>query len=551
MMAYIRSSVPSPNVIREFSISDFSGGLNNRTNLTLSNEASDMLNMSFYDTSVLEKRKGSMLYSVTTHTEAITFLDEYEPYNAENQMVRAGKTKMTIDNNGVLTTVALSGGSGVDAENFLGLYLFCDGAELKCYGTYPQATDTFNRVIGVPTGGYKVMTVVSTPTTYTPLGTTYAQGVTVYDYTNSKIWYEPCQNERDDPYKGYSVVPLRLRYIASMNGRIYASGDAKDDDNIFITDVGNPFYFPPSLPIQIPPNSDAIRGMVVYNDSVIIGRKQDLHIIIGETNNPNLGITMFQLKKLNAHSGFASNRSVTVAHNYLFYVGYDGNCYAMNNTSDSEVLLVTTVLNKKVDFMGDPFALTHTDISDGCAYFFDNVWYVSIGGYVFCYYYLNQAWTVWSNLAIRSFYAQDYTLLWGNEYGQTCKFSTDYLDQGTPIYAFWLSGSIDLNEPYLDKYFRNFFIVSKAFRGYFSPLNITFDLDYMKVYNKFTIENQLALFGTAKFGDKWAANETNYSLPFTLGRRARTIKIRIESGLDNTALRFYQINGEYELRGKR
>jgi hypothetical protein len=162
--------------------------------------------------------------------------------------------------------------------------------------------------------------------------------------------------------------------------------------------VGNPFYFPPSLPIQIPPNSDAVRGLIVYNDSVVVGRKHDLHIIIGMTNNPTLGLDVFELRKLNAHSGFASNKSATVAHNYLFYVGYDGNCYAMNNTSASEVLLITTVLNKKVDFMGAPFSLTHDDISNGCAFFFDNVWYVSIGNYVFCYYYLNQAWTVWEQL---------------------------------------------------------------------------------------------------------------------------------------------------------
>lgn len=550
-MAYIQRSVPSPNAVHQFSISDFSGGLNNRSTLTLNNEASDMLNLSYYDTSVLEKRKGSMLYSSTVHNEAITFLDEYEPYNAPNQMVRAGLTKMTIDNAGTLMTINLTGGNGVDAENFLGNYLFCDGAELKCYGKYPQFGDTYSRVIGTPTTAYKVMTIVSTPTTYTPLSTSYTEGVTVYDYTNAKIWYEPCQNERDDPYKGYSVVPAKLRYITSLNGRIYASGDSKDDDNIFISDVGNPFYFPPSLPIQIPPNSDMVRGLIVYNDSVIVGRKNDLHIIVGLTNNPTLGLDVFELKKLNAHSGFSTNKAVTIAHNYLFYVGYDGNCYAMNNTSDSQIVLTTTVLNKKVDFMGAPFALSHDDISDATAFFFDNIWYVSIKDYVFCYYYLNQAWTVWNNLAIRSFHVKDYTLLWGNEYGQTCQFSTDYTDMSTPIYAFWLSGLIDLNEPYLDKYFRNFFIVSKVFRGYSSPVNVTFDMDYVKVYNKFTVDNELALFGTTKFGDKWAAYETNVSLPFTMGRRARTIKIRIEGGISNTPLRFYQINGEYELRGKR
>jgi hypothetical protein len=128
-MPYIQRNVPSPNAVHQFSISDFSGGLNNRSTLTLNNEASDMLNLSYYDTSVLEKRKGSMLYSPTVHSESITYLDEYEPYNAANQMVRAGLTKMTIDNAGTLMTINLTGGNGVDAENFLGNYLFCDGAE--------------------------------------------------------------------------------------------------------------------------------------------------------------------------------------------------------------------------------------------------------------------------------------------------------------------------------------------------------------------------------------------------------------------------------------
>jgi hypothetical protein len=83
--------------------------------------------------------------------------------------------------------------------------------------------------------------------------------------------------------------------------------------------------------------------------------------------------------------------------------------------------------------MGAPFALSHDDISNACAFFFDNVWYVSIKDYVFCYYYLNQAWTVWNGLNARSFHSQDYTMLWGNEGGQVCQFSVDYLDQGVPI----------------------------------------------------------------------------------------------------------------------
>lgn len=547
-MAYIQKSIPQPNRLYEFNISDFSGGLNNRTNLTAPNEASNMLNMTFYDTTVLEKRKGSKTFSDVVHPEPLTFLDEYKPYNDVPQIVRAGTSKMTINNS---FSANLYYGD-IDGENFLGMYFYTDGYLLRVYGQFPQVGDTFTRIIGTPTGSYRSLNVISTPSTYTPLDTNYTQGVTVYDYTGGRVWYEPCQNERDDPYRGYSVLPNKPRFITSLKGRLYLSGVKKDDDNVFISDPGNPFYFPPSLPLQVPPNSDSITGLVTYDNAVLVGRKEDLHSIIGDTNNPELGLDMFELRKLNAHAGFASNKLCNVAHNYLFFIGYDGNAYAMSSAKQDSQILSTTLLNKKVDFTTKPFALKQEEIITGAGFFYNNVWYVSIKDYVFCYHYLNQAWTVWNNLSIRSFHIKDYQLIWGNEAGQLMTFSEDYFDNGAnPYYAFWESGYLTIGEPYTYKHFRDLYVVYDLYKGFKSSFHIKFELDYKWKELDYLLENQLAIWGESKFGDAWGSSERSASIPFTVGERARTIKIGVYADLKGLPMRVQQINGEYEIRGKR
>ena len=63
---------------------------------------------------------------------------------------------------------------------------------------------------------------------------THLEGVLNVDYTNSNIWYEPCKAEIEDEYKGVNVIPKNIKYIVGHKGRIFASGDREDDDNIYI-----------------------------------------------------------------------------------------------------------------------------------------------------------------------------------------------------------------------------------------------------------------------------------------------------------------------------
>src|SRR5690606_2606183 len=104
------------------------------------------------------------------------------------------------------------------------------GDKIRVYGKFPQSTTTYEEVIGTPVDDYVVLEVVNPPADYTPLDTSHTRGVTKYDYNNLKVWYEPCQNEKTDAYKGENVLPEKPKYIVNHNGRIFLSGSEKDDD---------------------------------------------------------------------------------------------------------------------------------------------------------------------------------------------------------------------------------------------------------------------------------------------------------------------------------
>ena len=90
----------------------------------------------------------------------------------------------------------------------------------------------------------------------------------IYDGRFKEIFATIYENEFKDNYKGANKVPLKAKYIASHSGRIYVSGADKDNDNVYISDIKSPFYFPVSLPMQLPPNSDKITGIKVDEEVI-------------------------------------------------------------------------------------------------------------------------------------------------------------------------------------------------------------------------------------------------------------------------------------------
>lgn len=593
-MAYIQRNVPPPNQSLNFSLLDFAGGLNNRSENLANNEAENVINMAFTNDSVMEKRKGTTSYDELTLSEPILFIDEFKPYKEEDVLIRATATKVYV--NDILIKEVKGEISGT---NFQGKYFFADGDGLYVYGKFAQETGTYVTILGTAVDEYKLFTVVNPPSDFVPLTEEHVQGVYVYDYNSNRVWYEPCANEVADSFKGSNVLPEKIRFLANHKGRMYLSGAEKDDDNVFITDIRNPYYTPVYLPIQLPPNSDKVRGLIVYDSAVVVGRSEDVYVIDGNNANVDLGAEFFTLKKLNTHTGFMNHKSVNVSNNYLFFLGSDGNAYALSSVNQDVRVMSTQLLNQKVDFLAKPIGFSLEDLKDTVGFYFRDEWLLSIKEKVLVYNYRVRAWTVYDGWNARSFYNKDNVLLFGNEDGRIGKQSEDYLDFGKPYLGRYESKQYDMGDAISYKQFREFFLVIGVFEDRTSTVRVTFEVDYVNVSEVKEITSAVSRWGVSKYGDRYINRDILVSVPIVIGQRGRYIKFifsnaytpqdsvfayedlstvqKIRSGetlvyveseqkyylynkgiweehimeqLDQP-MRVYQVNGEYELRGKR
>lgn len=591
---YIKSKLPPPNQIMTFTLRNFAKGLNNRSEVLEPGECSDVKNMSFTDDDVMEKRRGTTYFDeLLLQGGELVHIDEFRPYDDTDIMVRATKSEMYIGN----TKVAdLSGKT--NGINFSGKYFFTDSKKLRAYGKFTDAASTYIRHVGTKVEDYILMEVVTPPEGFTPLAVEHKKGVRVYDYTNRKVWYEPCKNEIEDTFKQGNVIPANPRFLVVHGGRLFVSGDDKDDDNVFISDVNNPYYFPASLPMQLPPNSDRVAGLIVYDDAVVVGRKRDMHAITGSTNRTDAGVPVFRLEKINTHTGVAHQKSMNVAHNYMFFVGSDGHCYALNNAQNAQKVLSTQLLTRQLDMFRSPVDLKKSDIYESQSIFFEDNWYVGIGDKMLIYSYVNRGWTLYEGIKAKTFYAFYNVLLWGDEKGRTCMPSDDHLDHGEPYEAYWKSGNFDMEDAHSFKHFREFFIVARSHEKFSSDINVMFEIDYSDVSSGVSIKNKLSVWGRAVWGDRFISRNINASEPFRIGRRGRNIRFTFSNGYDreatlatiadlatylkprqnmmvfvtenssfylydnaewrklviddlNQGMCVYQMNGEYEYRGKR
>lgn len=555
-----------------------------------------MLNMSFNDDNVVEKRRGTKLFDAVTLPQPVVFINEFRPYNgapdilmrATAEGLYAGTTKVH-DLTGQMTGI-----------NHQGKFVFADGQKIYSFGIFPQVDALpYVDVVGTPIATNTILQIANPPFGYTPLPKPETKGKTVYDYTTGQVWYEPCQMELEDVFKGANILPESPRYMVSLRGRIYASGSDRDNDTVYISDVNNPYYFPITNSMQLPPNSDRVQGLALYDNAVVCGRTEDIYAIVGETNNPDLGLRRFSMHRVNAHTGFANHEAVNVAHNYLFYLGSDGNMYALAGAQDESESIKTQILSQKINIFAEPIGLSKNDIPNAASVFYDDKWYISIGAKVLVYAYRHQAWTQYDSLNARSAFQYGQQLIFGDDLGRTLTIADNYLDVTIPYKALYRSGMFTMGDSNNFKYYRDFFIVANTFSPYRSDISVTFEIDYEDVANRVSISNQVSLFGESEFGDLFISRNINASSLFRIGRRGRNIRFRFENGYvvmapvatfadladypgrtpgiavlvidentyytynsDNTwtaldevdldqAMRIYEINGEYEFRGRR
>jgi hypothetical protein len=140
--------------------------------------------------------------------------------------------------------------------------------------------------------------------------------------------------------------------------------------------------------------------------------------------------------------------------------------------------------------------------------------------------------------------------------------------------------------------------VAHTYNRYNSDIDVIFEIDFADVKGSVTIKNQISIWGKAKFGDRFINRRINDSYPVIIGRRGRNIRFKVSNryfidgevetyeelefylgriegivvyvtGTDEyykyterewvlltpddleQKMKIYQINGDYEFRGKR
>jgi hypothetical protein len=506
---------------------DFTGGLNNRSTQLEDNQASDLINMKFVDDTLMEKRNGIEYEGTFDAGAPITYMDVYRPYQEADVHIVCTDAKVYADGVEIKTVLGK-----VNGKTYLGKYYFADGENLYVYGDHPDTGDTHNVITGTPPVGKSVLRIVTPPAGFTPLASPEIIGKWQYDYTAGTAWYEPCQFEIDDTYKGANVFPTKPKYVEVNGDRLYISGSADDNDNVYISDIGNALYTPVFLPIQMPPNGDQVTGLKVFHDSVVVGRAHDIHTIYGNTNRTELSAELFRLKRINAHSGFASQDAIAQVTNYLFYVGTDGNIYSMLTPKTDTDMLVTTMLNRQIDITKTPISILPESFSDASSVYHKDEWYVTMGNKILVYSYRHQSWTMYyfRSVTITSFIVFNGTLLMSTSDGRLVKFGVGYSDLGEPFQAYWKSKNFDAEQPIYEKYFRDFFIIANSYANSPSTITLSFEVDYVNLSNKFNVSSKIAVFGTSLWGDYFLSRNINASRPFLLGERGRSVRVTLQSG---------------------
>lgn len=530
MVIYYQRSVPSPNQSFSYTLEDFTGGLNNRSLEPAPNQGVDLMNMRFTEDGFLEKRKGIAYYSDFSYNGKITYLDTFKPYKDTPKLITVTTNTLYLNNTGYAN--ALGQVMGV---NHNGRYIFVDTNNFRCIGTFSDlVVSTYTSIIGDVPGADAVLIVTGPPQDYVPLPIEHVIGKTVYNFNSGTIHYEPCLNELQDTSKGPNVLPSNPAYIINREGRVYVAGSTESDDTVFISDVNNPFYFPNNLSLQLPPNSDKIRGLVLYNNTVVVGRESDIHVIRGETNNLFLQQSLFTLQQLSAHVGLSNQRTFVSAHNYCFFLGTDGQFYVIRSLNTDSDELATAVISKSIDLTLKPLNFSPDDYSNASATFFQNSYYVVIGDKVLIYNYLHQAWTVYNQINASFPFKKDNQLIFGTNDGRLVTASDNYLNLGVPYRAYYSTRYLDMGDSSSFKFFREFVVVARTFDNWRSDIRFTFEIDYAEFDVGIKIRNQISVWGVSKFGDRFINKNINATHPLQIGQRGRVLQMHYENSYDVT-----------------
>lgn len=608
MFPYIRKP---PNHIKQqaFTLSVFGGGMNNVSGDTTinDNEATDCNNMMFISDEIMEKRYGISAVDDLVLTKPITWVDTFKPINESVIHIRATDTEVYAG-----TTKIADVSGRVRGTNYIGKYYFVDQDKLRMYDgskVYEVKEDPKTIAISdvaveaelpinIPVewlddrtkvGGFiqhetsmginkYEITGVNVEDNIVTINTTLAEaieegdfirlyvprakelffeGQVKYDETLNYTWYEPCDYELDDSYKGENYLPVNPSVMCIRGERFYLSGDLQNPHNIYMSEIANPLYFPSYLGFQCPPNGDMVVDILEFDNALIVARHNDMFAIYGNSASFTTG-NAFNMKKIDAHIGFMAPNCFAVMNNFLFYLGYDGKFYRMNTPNTYIEYLMTKPLKDTVDLYRTPISLTSEDMKNISSVSYDNEFIININDKTLVYSYTNQAFTYYEGWKARSLYTDGLDLYIGTEGGVLALWDKSvYSDLGIPYESVYETKRFDFNSPINYKNFLQCLVTAHAYDDFTSSVLLQFEVDfYYKnnapiIYNKHVVNSNLSNFNVTAPEKLSAAKNIIKSEWIPLNYKGRTIKFKFSNSMLNEPMRVYDINMIYTARDVR
>lgn len=538
-----------------FVLNDFSGGLVNTVadSKMLDNQSSDMLNMVFRNDGLIEKRPGVKNIGeleIEDSEECRVFI--VEPVANEQHVIFSYRTKT----NGA--RMFYCSDVGIDMlRNWVCIYNhpsngFIEGVQFGSRFYFLDGHDLFFTDLKT----IKTYCVDTTPKDNTPIPSPSTEGSEIFNPTidpdshYGHMNYNPAQLELEDNYKGKNIIPKKCSIIKVHNDRLYLSGNPEDPNMIYISDIMKGTYFPVGLCLQTPPTDDVITALATFDNQLIVGRRDSIYSISGNSNRPDSS-SQYKIQKVNCHTGFVNNKSNNNIYSMLFFVGSDGNLYKLKPLSQYSNTLATTKLNVNLDLLSKPFTLNKHAIPYAITAFdpTEGLWYIQINEETIVYHYDLMAFTRFNNIFAWQFFMVSNELYFVKQNGAICRFSKPseaeyYHDElmtifgeagveklNIPICAYWTSKNIDLGVPAIVKRFRNIYITAESFEDFVSSVHIDFDVDYVDVNKSYDLFGEIPKWDVAKW-DKynWVNKNINKSLPIPINKRGRNLRIKYGCG---------------------
>lgn len=386
---------------------------------------------------------------------------------------------------------------------------------------------------------------------YTPRDKTFNNGEIIIT-SNDYMWYQPCQNELEYDYLGENYVPSNPRNISTFNGRIWTTGDINQPNEIRACNVDQPCYYPAAISLSMSPNGDVVQDLFEFDGALIIGRKNDIYAVYGNSAS-GFSDSLFRIKKLDSTTGFISANCGSLINNFYIFLGYDCKFYKLNTPTTNVDYLMIRPVNNNIDLFKEPIKLTRDDIKDLSSVAFNNEIFWHIGDKVISYSYTHQAFTYFTGWDCSCLYTNGLNLFFGGSNGSRYVWNKEvYNDVGNAIDAQYITRTYN-NNPAMYKYWEQIMCTFIRPKSASSSIKIyvNFDKKYKTTHLTMPIEMNLtyAKFGSAKWGeDIFSSAPTQKTRWFSLDARSRTISVTFLNDVLDETFKLIDVNIVYTTR---